>query len=277
MNLSSEQAVKALFKKDNIRPLKKLGQNFLIDKEILDKIIQAAQLSEQNTVLEIGPGVGVLTQGLAKKTRKVIAVEKDKKLTAILKQNFLKKQNVEIVEGDILRLSIAQLFDCPIVKDYKVVSNLPYNIALPVIRKLVEEKNPPKMMILMLQKEVAQKICAKKSSLPKIAIELYAKSEILFYVPKELFWPQPKVNGAVIKVTDIQKNALEIDKNLFFKILKAGFAHPRKTILNNLYSVLKLEKEKTRQWLNNSDISPKNRAEDLTLKNWLSLLRNFDL
>jgi len=275
MDLTKEKTIKSLFRKRNFRPLKKLGQNFLIDKNILDKIILASRLTNKDIVLEIGPGIGTLTQALALKAKKVIAIEKDKKLALILKQTLLKYQNVEIIWDDILKASFIN-DKLPMINNCKVVANLPYNIALAVIRKFIEEKNPPETMILMLQKEVAEKICSQKSSLPKIAIEFYAKPKILFYVPKDCFWPQPKVDGAVIKITDIQKNVPKVNKDLFFKILKAGFASPRKTILNNLSKSLKLDKEKTTQWLKNSSISPQKRPENLTLKDWLNLANSFN-
>jgi len=270
MHLTLEQTTKEFLKKHNIRASKKLGQNFLIDKTILDKIILASHLTKNDIVLEIGPGIGTLTRELANAAKRVIAIEKDNKLAKILKKNMSKCQNVEILQDDIMKLP--SLPD----ENYKIVANLPYNIALLIIRKFVEEKNPPQEMILMLQKEVAQKICAQKSSLPKIAIELYSKTKILFYVPKESFWPMPKVDGAVIKITDIQKNVPKIDKNLFFKILKAGFAHPRKTILNNLSKKLNIEKEKVNSWLKTSKINPKKRPEDLNLKEWTNLVSGFD-
>ena len=287
MDLTSRQTVKALLEKYNIRPSKKLGQNFLIRKNILDRIVQAARLTKKDIVLEVGSGMGALTQELAKVAGKVIAIEKDKKLALMLKQEISEYQNVEMLEADIMinshllliinnKLSIIN-DKLSMINRYKVVANLPYNIALAVIRKFVEIEHPPKMMILMLQKEVAQKICAKKSSLPKIAIQFYANSEILFYVPKKSFLPMPKVDGAVIKIFDIQKNIPKVDKNLFFKILKAGFTHPRKTILNNLCLSLKLKKEKTNYWLKTSKINSQKRPEDLALKDWLSLTRNSKL
>ncbi len=281
MNLTSEQAIKSLLKRHNIRPSKRLGQNFLIDKDILNKIIQASQLTKQDNILEIGPGIGALTQELAQRAKKVIAVEKDKELAEILKNNISQYQNVEILQGDILKFSISNFqfsinFQFLIFKNYKIIANLPYNIALAVIRKFVEAKHPPQAMILMLQKEVAQKICAKKSSLPKIAIEFYSKARILFYVPKESFWPMPKVDGAVIEITDIQKNIPKVDKDLFFKILKLGFSHPRKTILNNLSKGLDIEKQKINSWLKKSEINPNKRPEELNLKNWIKTVSGFN-
>jgi|AntAceMinimDraft_16_1070373.scaffolds.fasta_scaffold07918_3 16S rRNA (adenine1518-N6/adenine1519-N6)-dimethyltransferase len=270
MNLNSEKTIRELLKKYHLRPSKKMGQNFLVNEDILDKIIQNSQLTKNDVVLEIGPGIGALTQKLLKIVKKVVAVEKDKQLAKLLKMSLAEFKNLEIIEGDIMIVN-----DLPIIKPYKIVANLPYNISLPIIRKFIEGKNPPQEMILMLQKEVAQKICSQKSSIPKIAIELYAKSKILFFVPKESFWPMPKVDGAVIRITDIQKNVPNINEDLFFKILKAGFAHPRKTILNNLSQQFGIEREKTQEKLLKCEIIPKKRGAEIDMDGWIRLSNSF--
>jgi 16S rRNA (adenine1518-N6/adenine1519-N6)-dimethyltransferase len=254
-----------------IKPKKSLGQNFLVDKFVLRRIIQVAEIKESDFVLEIGAGLGFLTELLAKRAKKVIAVEKDKNLVKILRERLENFNNIEIIEADVLELQTEKILP----EKYKVIGNLPYNIALAVIRKFLEERKQPQEMFFLIQKEVAQKICSKKSSLPKIAVEFYAKTKILFYVKKDCFFPKPKVDGAIIKITKIRKGIPGIDKDLFFKVVRAGFAHPRKTILNNLSSELKLEKKKVRDWLKKSGVNPKNRPEDLKLKDWLNLLLKF--
>jgi len=283
MDLTDNQTIKQLLKNNNLPALKKFGQNFLIDKTILEKIIESAQLKKDDIVLEIGPGLGVLTKELAKNCQKVIAVEKDKRIINILKQNLCDFDNVEIIEADILGDSFedAGLEARPhergpsslITGEYKIVSNLPYNIALPIIRKFIEAESSPKEMILMLQKEVAEKLCSKKGSLPKIAVEFYAKTELLFKVPKIAFYPQPKVDGAIIKITKIQQDLPNVDEKLFFKILKIGFSYPRKTILNNL-SKLK-EKKDAEIWLKKSCIESTKRPENLLLSDWVKLCNGF--
>jgi len=292
MDLTNKETIKKLLK-DNLLPaLKKFGQNFLIDKSILEKIIESAQLKKDDIVLEIGPGLGVLTKELAKKCEKVIAIEKDKRIIDLLKQNLQSFNNIEIIEADVLDIFEDADFEAHDhqrerfslsfsskktglvgVKRYKIVSNLPYNIALPIIRKFIEAENPPQKMILMLQKEVAEKLCSEKGSLPKIAIEFYAKTHFLFNVPKAAFYPQPKVDGAIIKITKIQQNLPKVNKKLFFKILKIGFSYPRKTILNNL-SKLKGKKD-AGIWLKKSCIEPKKRPENLTLTDWVKLCNGF--
>ena len=283
MDLTDNQTIKQLLKNNNLPALKKFGQNFLIDKTILEKIIESDQLKKDDIVLEIGPGLGVLTKELAKNCQKVIAVEKDKRIISTLKQNLCDFDNVEIIEADILGNSFEDTGletrsnqrgpSSLIAGKYKIASNLPYNIALPIIRKFIEAENPPKEMILMLQKEVAEKLCSKKGSLPKIAVEFYAKTELLFKVPKTAFYPEPKVDGAVIKITKIQQDLPNVDEKLFFKILKIGFSYPRKTILNNL-SKLK-EKKDAEIWLKKSCIEPTKRPENLLLFDWVKLCNGF--
>jgi len=216
------------------KALKKFGQNFLIDEKIIKKIINCSGLKKKDTVLEIGPGLGSLTNELAKKTKKVIAIEKDKRLAKWLKNNLTMK-NVSIIEADALHNNYS------LPKKYNLIANLPYNIAVAIIRKFLEQKNQPQKMILMLQKEVAEKICSKKGSLIKMSVVFYGKPEFLFSVSKKAFFPQPTVDGGVIKISNIHKP--KISEKLFFKILKIGFSQPRKTILNNLSDGLEMDKK----------------------------------
>src|SRR4030043_801237 len=240
--------ISKLLKKYNIKPSKRLGQNFLIDESILNKIIEAADLSSNDIVLEIGPGLGVLTVELTKKVGKVIAIEKDEKLARILSNELriMNIKNVEVIQDDILKIPDYQL---P-VTSYKLIANLPYYITSPVIRKFLETKQRPELMVLMVQKEVAQRICTKPPdmNLLAVSVQFYAEPKIISYVSKTSFWPQPKVDGAILKISNIKNKKLKIDKNLFFKIVKAGFSQPRKQILNNLSKMLKLDKEKVELW-----------------------------
>ena len=160
----------------------------------------------------------------------------------------------------------------------KVVANLPYNIASAVIKKLLESEKPPEEMILMVQKEVAQRICAKPPdmNLLAVSVQFYSKPEILFYVSKNAFWPKPKVDGAVIRLK-VENRKWKADKDLFFKIVKAGFSHPRKQILNNLSKMLKSDKEKVEKWLSENNIHPTKRAETLSMENWLKLTKNYTI
>jgi len=262
---------KSLIKQFEIRPKKRLGQHFLVDFYLLKKISKCIK-PKGETIVEVGAGLGFLTELLAKEAKKVIAIEKDHSLVLALKENLRNFQNVDILEMDILDFS-PDTFLKGI--SYKAVGNLPYNISLPVIRLFLEASLQPKEMIFLIQREVAQKICAKKSSLPKIAVEFYGKPKILFYVPKNSFFPKPKVDGAVIQIKDIHKGIPGVDRDLFFKIVKAGFLHPRKTILNNLSSELKLKKGEVKKILEEISINSQKRPQDLSLKNWCNLYGSF--
>lgn len=276
MNLSSVKNIKSQLKNYGLSPKKGLGQNFLIDTNVLGKIIKAADLKPDDFVLEIGPGLGVLTLELAKKAKKVLAVEKDEKMAEILK-NVLKEQNiknVEVIIGDILKIPSTNYR--LLTANYKVVANLPYYITAPVIRKFLESPQKPETMTLMVQKEVAQRITAKppEMSLLAVSVQFYAKPEIISFVSKKSFWPQPKVDSAIIKLT-IEKDGPKIDSELFFKIAKAGFSQPRKQILNNFSNGLKLNKEQVALWLLENKIRPERRAETLNMDDWFRLCQNF--
>jgi len=296
MDLTSPKIIKDILNKYETRPSKGLGQNFLIDKNVLEKIIQAADIKPTDTILEIGPGIGALTQALAEKAGKVIAVEKDetmvKILTDVLSASNIK--NVQLVNADILKIDVLSFkFQA---SGYKVVSNIPYYITAPLIRKFLEDKNQPKEIILMLQKEVAQRICASpptnfgnkkaadngeepnpklvggKMSLLAVSVQFYADAKIISYVSKSCFHPAPKVDSAIIKITPYG-HPVSVDPNLFFKIVKAGFSQPRKQLASNLSKMLKIEKEKTNQWLLKNGIKPTQRAETLSVGDWQNLTK----
>jgi 16S rRNA (adenine1518-N6/adenine1519-N6)-dimethyltransferase len=276
-----------------IKPIKKLGQNFLIDKNILKKIIKTADLKPQDIVLEIGPGLGALTKELAKKAKKVIAVEKDSRMCQALKENLKDFNNIEIINQDILKFGIfwiglanpkkdwlsqsrqsrSQSRINPSKKRYKLIANLPFYITAPVIRKFLESENPPQEMVLMIQKEVAQRICAQppKMSILAVSVQFYAEAKIISYVSKKSFCPRPKVDAAIIKITPWDRPGLSKNKDRFFRTVKAGFSQPRKQLINNLSGGLKLDKEQINKLLKKLDIQPEQRAETLSLNNWLDL------
>lgn len=281
MELTSPKTIKEILSKCETKPSKKFGQNFLIDKNILEKIIKSADIKPDDIVLEVGPGTGALTQELAKKSKKVIAVEKDPVMIKILSETLTGFKNVEIINGDILKLQNLK------IKNYKVVANIPYYITAPLIRKFLEEKNQPLKIILMVQKEVAQRICSRPPdmSLLSVSVQFYAEPEIISYVPKNCFLPAPKIDSAIIKI--VPKNKYNVDPKLFFEVVKAGFLHPRKQLVNNLTvlkslngvkldkSVRKVQdKSKIYNWLLKNKINPSQRAETLSIENWISLAKN---
>lgn len=273
---SKIQNPKQLLKKYGIKPSKRLGQNFLIDDSVLKKIIEAAELFSDDTILEIGPGLGILTIELAKRVGKVIAIEKDKELMRILNNELriMNIKNVEIIQGDILKIPDYQL---PVIS-YKIVANLPYYITSPVIRKFLEAEQEPKLMVLMVQKEVAQRICATPPhmNLLAVAVQFYAEPKIISYVNKNSFYPQPKVDSAIIKI--IPREFPEIDTEKFFKIVKAGFSTKRKFLINNLSRELKIENcppaeqaGKLKIVFDQMGLGQKLRAENLSIDEWLKI------
>lgn len=275
MDLFSKKDAKTLLSSYQIKPNKGLGQNFLICKAVLKKIIETAELKRNDVVLEVGPGMGVLTKELAKSAEKIIAVEKDQKMCEILRKVLGGFNNVEIISADILKVGHWPL----VIGHYKVLANLPYYITSPVIRKFLEAEHQPESMVLMVQKEVGQRICAKppKMNLLAVSIQFYAKPKIISYVKKECFWPKPKVDGAILKISAFNQYKNSAFCQQFFKIVKAGFSQPRKQLANNLSKGLKLDKERVLPWLLKNNIQPSQRAETLTIAKWVDLTKTSKL
>ncbi len=269
--------------KYGISPKKLFGQNFLISEGILDKIIESSNIDGGDTILEVGSGLGALTLKLAKKAKQVIAVEKDRELVKILRERLAEEKikNVKIIEQDILEFQTSDFK----TKDYKLIANIPYYLTSALIRKFLELNNKPQKIVLMIQKEVAQRICLPRRSLNgggrsqqikmnilALSVQFYADAKILFYVSKENFWPAPKVDSAVIEISP-KKELPGIDEKLFFKVVKAGFANKRKQLAGNLSTNLGISKEEAEEILTSIGLNPKQRAEELDLEKWLELTK----
>jgi len=272
--------LKNLLKKYQYQPQKRLGQNFLIDQRALKKVIKAANLKATDLILEIGPGPGNLTIELAKKSQMVLAAEKDSFMVEILKGNLKKHQinNVKVIQEDILRLDPLKYKLKP--QGYKIVANLPFYLTAPVIRKFLETPYLPKELVLIIQKEVGQRICSQppRLNLLAISVQFYAQPQIMAFLSKKSFWPIPKVDSALIKITPQPSphNSDPVFRQQFFQLVKAGFQQPRKQILNNLAKGLNLKnKETIKTWLLKHRIRPEQRAETLSLEDWLRLVKNF--
>jgi len=240
-------------KSQGIMPKKSLGQNFLIDSNIVRNMIKAADIKQNDVIVEIGPGMGALTEELALVSKKVIAIEKDEKLASNLK----KLKNVKIITGDALE-EIKK-----IKGDYKVVANVPYYLTSFLIRTMLELDNNPKEIVLLIQKEVAKRICSKQNNLLSISVNYYAKPKIVGYVSKNCFYPKPKVDGAIIKITPINRKK----NDNFFKLVKLGYSHPRKILVSNL----KGGREIIEKFLKENGFSLKARAEELNVDDWINL------
>ncbi len=261
----------------NLKPARSRGQNFLINKRIYDRIIRAANINKNDNILEIGPGLGYLTLKLAQKTRKVFAVEIDEKLAIYLKSFFLKKKinNVVILNKDIRKFSPNKEL---LVKNYKIVANLPYNVTSFFIKKFFSFAKKPQSMSLLLQKEVAQRIVAKppQMSILAVAVQYYSAPQISFYVPRTDFWPQPKVDSAFIVLTTKKKLPLSPEEEKrFFAFVRAGFAAKRKMLKNNLADYCHLPSKETKKIIVSADFLPNIRAQDIDVKNWLKLFGAF--
>lgn len=259
---------------ENFKHKKSLGQNFLKSEGALSKIAEAGEIKQDEWVLEIGPGQGVLTKKLLEKGAKVLAVEKDRLLIVELKKRFkdeIENNNLTLLENDILNFDIEKT---PIKNNpYKIIANIPYYITGEILRMALSKWRQPNLMVLMVQKEVAKRICAKdnKESLLSISVKIYGKPEIIGIVKAGSFVPAPKVDSAIIKISNISKDALkELDEETFFEIVKTGFAHKRKMVVNNIKSVLG---ERTETIFKTLLLDTKKRPEDLNLENWIQITK----
>lgn len=274
--IASPQVTNHILHRFKLRADKKLGQNFLIDANIVNNIVAAAELSSKDTVLEVGPGIGTLTQGLAQSGANVVAVELDKRLLPVLDTTLDGYDNVRIVNGDILQVDIMQTVG---TDNFKVCANLPYYITTPIIFALLEKKLPMERLVAMVQKEVAERMAAKPGGKDygalSVAIQYYTEPQIAFLVPPSSFIPAPAVDSAVIVCKRRAKPPVEVcDEDLFFRIVKAAFSLRRKMLSNSLKN-MGIKSEQTAKWLNLAGIDSKRRAETLTLEEFARLTNTF--
>jgi 16S rRNA (adenine1518-N6/adenine1519-N6)-dimethyltransferase len=249
------------------QPKKLMGQSFLKDLNQVKKIVEAAQINQNEVILEIGGGEGIITFELVKKAQKVICIEKDTLLANNLKANGIK--NLEVIEADILELFKNNKLDIDGLGEYKVVANIPYYLTSLLIRNLLECENKPKDIFLMIQKEVAERICSKppQMSILSVAVQYYANTKILLKVPKGCSYPQPKVDSALIQITPNKTKR----NDSFFEIVKAGFSHPRKHLISNLSLGLNIDRGEIDKYLKELNIKGEQRAETLLLNDWNAL------
>jgi 16S rRNA (adenine1518-N6/adenine1519-N6)-dimethyltransferase len=267
--------VPKLLKRYDLRPSKGLGQNFLEDDQALQKIVAAADLKPKEAVLEIGPGLGSLTRYLAISARSVTAIELDRKLFPALESVLAPYKNIQLIQGDILKTNPADLVS---ETGYVVVANIPYNITSAVIRHLLEAELKPSRVVLTVQKEVAERICATpgKMSLLALSVQVYGKPVLGELIPSEAFYPQPKVDSAVLCIGLYPQPVIPTDKlDIFFTIIKAGFSQKRKTLRNALSGGLRIAPAEAEKMLHDADIDPKRRAETLSLEEWGRLVDEY--
>lgn len=275
-DIATPKRTKEILDKYGFSFKKSLGQNFLIDTNILNKIVDFSGVSENTAAIEIGPGIGALTEQVAKRAGKVIAFEIDQRLLPILEDTLSPYDNVKVIHQDILKADVENLIRDEIkgFEEVKVVANLPYYVTTPIIMKLLTEGLPLNSITVMLQKEVADRMAAKPSTKEygslSIAVQYYTKAETVMIVPKTVFVPQPNVDSAVIRLTVREEPAVNVkDENFFFEVVRASFGQRRKTILNNLTSHLpegKAKKAQIETALDQASIDPRRRGETLSIE-----------
>ena len=279
--IASPEVVHYICKRFDIKMSKKLGQNFLIKRSIVDEIVHAAELTPGEPVLEVGPGIGTLTQGLAQSGADVTAIELDRRLLEVLDTTLASYDNVRIVHGDVLKLDVPTIMNH---KPFKVVANLPYYITTPIIMSLLESKLPIERLVVMVQKEVALRMVAKPGTKDygalSVAVQYYTEPDIVLDVPPKSFLPAPAVTSSVIRCVLRDKPPVDvIDEKLFFRVVKAGFAQRRKTFANTMKTT-GLSKDRIEELLAKANIDGQRRGETFTLQEfadvanaWASLIK----
>lgn len=265
--IASPEVVHYICKRFDIKMSKKLGQNFLIKRGIVDEIVHAAELTPGEPVLEVGPGIGTLTQGLAQSGADVTAIELDRRLLEVLDTTLASYDNVRIVHGDVLKLDVPTIMNH---KPFKVVANLPYYITTPIIMSLLESKLPIERLVVMVQKEVALRMVAKPGTKDygalSVAVQYYTEPDIVLDVPPKSFLPAPAVTSSVIRCVLRDKPPVDvIDEKLFFRVVKAGFAQRRKTFANTMKTT-GLSKDRIEELLAKANIDGQRRGETFTLQ-----------
>jgi len=262
-----------LLKKYGLRADKRLGQNYLQDASALETIVDAAEIQNTDTVLEIGPGLGSLTRYLSVSARQVFAVELDPKLVSVLQITLKSYANVRLIQGDILNLTPKEL---RLPADYIVAANIPYNITSSIIRHLLESEPKPRRIVLTVQKEVAERICATPPdmSLLALSVQVYGTPRIVGHISADAFYPAPKVDSAVVRIDILPSPAIELQLlDNFFQLVKAGFSQKRKTLRNSLSAGLRISTTEAESLLAKAEIESKRRAETLSLGEWERLSR----
>jgi 16S rRNA (adenine1518-N6/adenine1519-N6)-dimethyltransferase len=266
--------VKNLLRQSGLKARKSLGQHFLVDEAVLNTIVEAAELSPEDTVVEVGPGLGILTVELARHAGNIIAVELDTKLASLLQRRLASQSNLSVINADILKVTPSQLLAGK--SKYKVVANLPYYITSPVLRYFMEATSKPSLMVVMVQQEVGEAIVAAsgKMSLLAVSLQVYSKARIISHVPSQCFYPQPKVDSVVVRFDLLPEPAVKVaDMNGFFEVVKGGFSSPRKQLHNSLAHGMGMKPAEVASLLEKANIDPKRRAETLSLEEWAKLYK----
>ena len=268
MELASRIAVQRLLKQYGVRPRKALGQNFLVSTAARNKLVAAAHIKEGDIIVEIGAGLGAITQELARRARRVIATERDENLCVVLESLFKDTPNIEILCDDALKVFDIGILSFGIPKTYKVLGNIPYKITGPLVRALVDAEKPPRSITFMAQKEVGERICAQPPhmSLLALAVQHAAHASFIYTIPGGNFYPKPKVDSAVITITP-KAHDISQDTKLF-SVAKTAFQNPRKQILGTLSRNLNKSRAETERALASCNIAPAQRPQELSINQW---------
>ena len=272
-DLTNVRVLRALLAEHNMRPNKGFGQNFLIDRAILYQVVEAAEIGPDDAILEVGAGTGVLTRELAQRARRVVAVELERDMLTLLAQTTGDYPNVERLAGNLLYIDPTQVFG---IAPYKLVANIPYYITAPTFRHFLEQSNPPRVIVVMVQLEVAQRIVAQPGdlSLLAISVQFYGQPRIIARVPATAFYPAPKVDSAILRIdVNPQSPLTQNERNSFFKLVQAGFSERRKQLHNSLTHGMHHKNEEVKGWLSAAAIDASRRAETLSIDEWLRLWR----
>ncbi|RGD75113.1 16S rRNA (adenine(1518)-N(6)/adenine(1519)-N(6))-dimethyltransferase RsmA [Anaerofustis stercorihominis] len=278
MKATNKNTISEITNKYDFRFKKDLGQNFLTDENIVLKIVDSLELKDDEVVLEVGPGMGSLTQKLAERAYKVYAVEIDTRAVNMLEETLSEYDNIEIINKDILKTDLSEILEDGIKENRKIkfISNLPYYITSPILMKVLEDKVMFESIVVMLQKEVATRLNAKVNTKDyssfTIAVDYYAEVERLFNVPKTVFVPMPKVDSTVLRVIPRKESKVDVDnQDMFFKVVKAAFMNRRKMVFNSLSNGLAVNKDLLKNALINSGLDEKVRAENITIEQFVKL------
>lgn len=271
LDLTNIRELRHLLYAHNMRPNKSFGQNFLVDREVLTKIVEAADIQSDDCILEVGAGTGVLTRELARRAERVVAVELERDMLALLAKTTGHLANVELVARNMLFLDPVEIFQ---QHPYKLVANLPYYITAPTFRHFLESANAPTLMVVMVQWEVAQRIIAQPGdlSLLAVSVQFYGKPRIMTKVPAQAFYPAPKVDSAILRIdVDPHPPLTQDERESFFRVVQAGFSERRKQLHNSLAHGLHQKDAVVRTWMEAAAINVSRRAETLSIEEWLRL------
>lgn len=275
MDEASFENIPQILQRYGLRPSKGLGQNFIVDRAALEQVVSAAEINAGDEVLEVGAGLGSLSRLLAQTAKRVVAVELDEKLLPVLGDMLQSYKNVDIIHADILELDLGELFNRP---GYLVVANIPYYITSALLRHLLEAHQKPSRLVLTVQKEVAERICAKpgKYSLLALSVQVYGEPRVVVKIPAGAFYPVPKVDSAVVRVDIYPQPLIPTEKiDAFFRLAKAGFSQKRKTLRNALAGGMGWGKEKAAEILQAAGIDPQRRAQTLNIEEWGRLVEKY--